>query len=106
ACPLLCLLVRRITPCRSLLPYTTLFRSAVAHRRRCGRRAYFRGVCFAGGNSQKPKAPNDRPNNCARSGRQLFEQTAGRSTDENRSEEHTSELQSRVDLVCRLLLAQ
>src|SRR5207247_10555504 len=30
--------------------------------------------------------------------------SAGDGSDRNRSEEHTSELQSRVDLVCRLLL--
>src|SRR2546428_5963138 len=37
----------------------------------------------------------------------FFQQTCGRhpqGAEENRSEEHTSELQSRSDLVCRLLL--
>src|SRR5207247_10213660 len=34
----------------------------------------------------------------------LFRSGLGRLLDSDRSEEHTSELQSRVDLVCRLLL--
>src|SRR2546421_8155791 len=39
----------------------------------------------------------------AASGRQLFQQSGG-TLPHQRSEEHTSELQSRSDLVCRLLL--
>src|SRR5438132_8712403 len=67
-------------PARStLFPYTTLFRScSVLHRwlRRSRRRLARRLVCFQGGMSVI----------CFR------------------SEEHTSELQSHSDLVCRLLL--
>src|SRR3712207_9340606 len=79
------LMIRR-PPRSTLFPYTTLFRSAqdarLARRRR-GRRAaglHRRGVRRRGGPRRHPPAPGDR------------------------SEEHTSELQSRQYLVCRLLL--
>src|SRR2546430_9185909 len=38
------------------------------------------------------------------SSRKLLRSDSGRSTSQNRSEEHTSELQSQSNLVCRLLL--
>src|SRR3982750_4950198 len=63
------LMIRR-PPRSTLFPYTTLFRSIVAHR------AATIG-CYA---------------------------PLVRSCGDSRSEEHTSELQSRSDLVCRLLL--
>src|SRR5438105_13802987 len=77
----------RLPPRSTLFPYTTLFRSlqppmsvtrsqlAVAVRASRGNRSH---------------NPADRSNTCQRC--------------RTRSEEHTSELQSRVDLVCRLLL--
>src|SRR5437868_12755181 len=74
----------------SLFPYTTLFRSRRQRRRfrgpcgwgRRGRRRAHRGGCRSRrGAAEKFEEP-----------RRL------------RSEEHTSELQSRFDLVCRLLL--
>src|SRR5438132_2879133 len=74
----------RPQPTSTLFPYTTLFRSQssrpVGTRSRCG-----------GGSPQAP-ASNGwlRSPRGARSG--------------GRSEEHTSELQSHSDLVCRLLL--
>src|SRR5438874_10656387 len=70
------LIIRR-PPRSTLFPYTTLFRSR----------------------------PNDPWNCCPRSGRlcHLCGITSG-ATEVMRSEEHTSELQSRRDLVCRLLL--
>src|SRR5206468_11083796 len=48
----------------------------------------------------QPGDHRSRPITSPRSGRQ----TRGRGDDHLRSEEHTSELQSRSDLVCRLLL--
>src|SRR5438067_10731649 len=75
----------RRPPSSTLFPYTTLFRSASSTTgstptcrpsNRCGNRS-----------SRAPTCPNGR----------------GRGS-ESRSEEHTSELQSRFDLVCRLLL--
>src|SRR3712207_9032465 len=80
------LMIRR-PPRSTLFPYTTLFRSVVVgdrvslHARRCG----------VGGKSMGEGEP-------ARQHHRGQRQRAGR------SEEHTSELQSRQYLVCRLLL--
>src|SRR2546421_6834894 len=70
-------MIRR-PPRSTLFPYTTLFRSLLRHQGRPGHHGV-RGRRAAGGSEER------RP------------QVA-------RSEEHTSELQSRSDLVCRLLL--
>src|SRR2546421_8837168 len=69
-------MIRR-PPRSTLFPYTTLFRSARAHPREdaCGAARHASGRA--------------RDNRCGKP---------------PRSEEHTSELQSRSDLVCRLLL--
>src|SRR5690349_24494174 len=64
----------RLPPWRTLFPYTTLFRSLVGADPKPLRELASRGAVGV-------KAPRDA-----------------------RSEEHTSELQSRRDLVCRLLL--
>src|SRR5437667_5370397 len=73
----------RRPPRSTLFPYTTLFRS----RRRCEFLCQrLRGVVR---HSRKTRSPSS-----------LFEHRQQR----NRSEEHTSELQSHHDLVCRLLL--
>src|SRR5437588_12911178 len=70
------LMIRR-PPRSTLFPYTTLFRS-----RRRSAAAPCRAPCQAGSRSARSCAAHCRP----------------------RSEEHTSELQSHSDLVCRLLL--
>src|SRR3712207_9509043 len=80
------LMIRR-PPRSTLFPYTTLFRSILDPRsndraRRSGRRQY---------------GPGDRRG--IRAG-----WLRGGQVDAERSEEHTSELQSRQYLVCRLLL--
>src|SRR5699024_12845409 len=82
--PFLCtslLLIPRPPPRSTLFPYTTLFRSCWPWRPwPCG--------------CTRSTTRTDRPgrgHGCGRHGRR-------------RSEEHTSELQSRFDLVCRLLL--
>src|SRR6266508_2951333 len=67
-------LMIRRPPRSTLFPYTTLFRSPSPERRRC-------------------RSPSRGPSN-----------RRTRSSCRRRSEEHTSELQSRGDLVCRLLL--
>src|SRR3989440_8656798 len=77
------LMIRR-PPRSTLFPYTTLFRS-----RRRGRRVAFR------------KSHRRRRGRAGVGGK--HEADVGRVGAE-RSEEHTSELQSRSDLVCRLLL--
>src|SRR5436309_13099997 len=76
------LMIRR-PPRSTLFPYTTLFRSGAAERHLLGSAA----------RSRRGGQPADRPR-CAR--------RAANAVD--RSEEHTSELQSRENLVCRLLL--
>src|SRR5690349_24221671 len=78
-------MIRR-PPRSTLFPYTTLFRSPPAHRH-----AGARGADRPGG-SLKARLPP------ARGDRRRAPPPRGR------SEEHTSELQSRRDLVCRLLL--
>src|SRR2546422_7527768 len=80
------LMIRR-PPRSTLFPYTTLFRS----RSRC----------------PSPRRPRPRPPACA-SDRALQPRCSRspccRAAPDSRSEEHTSELQSRLHLVCRLLL--
>src|SRR5438094_5810267 len=83
-------MIRR-RPCATLFPYTTLFRSADAAEDRGGERLQ------SGDEAHRvADVVGD------------AEQEAGRPTeqaaDDERSEEHTSELQSPYDLVCRLLL--
>src|SRR2546430_3967260 len=76
------LMIRR-PPRSTLFPYTTLFRSA-APRPRPGR--------------PRPERPGQQRKAGASPRR------GGRRSDPQRSEEHTSELQSQSNLVCRLLL--
>src|SRR5206468_13073095 len=92
------LLIRR-PPCSTLFPYTTLFRSLSRIRRVIVFSLVSKHLAFV-------FVPSD----------QLFSSSLGVIPTEDaavfgvlqsashRSEEHTSELQSRSDLVCRLLL--
>src|SRR5690242_21012147 len=73
-------MIRR-PPRSTLFPYTTLFRSVDRASPQSGQAAVSRSRARGGGWSALPRGP-----------------LAGR------SEEHTSELQSHVNLVCRLLL--
>src|SRR2546422_2673184 len=73
-------MIRR-PPRSTLFPYTTLFRSVHPALRRLG-------LFVAGAEAQGVRQVRDRRGKECRS----------------RSEEHTSELQSRLHLVCRLLL--
>src|SRR2546429_9480911 len=75
------LMIRR-PPRSTLFPYTTLFRSAAFHVLLLRRRA--RALADGAEHRRRPGA--------------------ARAADVDRSEEHTSELQSRLHLVCRLLL--
>src|SRR2546429_3055720 len=98
-------MIRR-PPRSTLFPYTTLFRS---RRRHCTRR-HACGISPRKQDSRPPrdltwpairagllgggsKGPGNRKRGCGR-----------RAAGVRRSEEHTSELQSRLHLVCRLLL--
>src|SRR3712207_8095329 len=86
-------MIRR-PPRSTLFPYTTLFRSNVCTRS-CGFCAVLTG---------KPTELDlDEPRRVADAARQMGLKHAV-ITSVNRSEEHTSELQSRQYLVCRLLL--
>src|SRR2546422_1860750 len=96
-------MIRR-PPRSTLFPYTTLFRSLVAA---CGIRRS--GHC---GRFWTSKTPFIRAHRWAgrstvraRTSRSIFAlKRQKRKGDRRRSEEHTSELQSRLHLVCRLLL--
>src|SRR5437867_10723561 len=73
----------RLPPKSTLFPYTTLFRICICpslQKGGFGRRP--------GASAKRPALPSFRPDNSSKP----------------RSEEHTSELQSPYDLVCRLLL--
>src|SRR3989442_7428560 len=79
-------MIRR-PPRSTLFPYTTLFRSPA-------RAVGVRGRPSAASGAETP-TPDDSPST-----------GVGVSAPDARSEEHTSELQSRPHLVCRLLLAK
>src|SRR5262249_62244048 len=82
--PLLFFLIIRPPPRSTLFPYTTLFRSTYAGHRR---------EISDAENDQRYQSEDD------------LECAVDRDAcDEDRSEEHTSELQSLTNLVCRLLL--
>src|SRR5256884_4935372 len=83
-------MIRR-PPRSTLFPYTTLFRSP-------GVRAHPRRVV-----SRRPVARGD-PRVHLRGEPRRLHHRDGRGPAPDRSEEHTSELQSRLHLVCRLLL--
>src|SRR2546429_2497257 len=91
-------MIRR-PPRSTLFPYTTLFRSQ--SRRPLGAERWVTGVEHHGPAAERVLAIDD--------GRtpHLEQQVAtveARAVPPHRSEEHTSELQSRLHLVCRLLL--
>src|SRR5438874_5342565 len=86
---LLFFLIGRGPPRSTLFPYTTLFRSSGTERTgsvTIGVRHRTHRPCASGVVHRTDKRPSGRPESRLR------------------SEEHTSELQSRRDLVCRLLL--
>src|SRR5690242_21349460 len=89
------LLLLRHPPRSTLFPYTTLFRSSRWHHARRGageaRRDAARRQQYLRAHAGRRQGSG--PRSCAR-----------RYCWRRRSEEHTSELQSHVNLVCRLLL--
>src|SRR5690242_21214478 len=93
----------RRPPTSTLFPYTTLFRSP-GHVPSQGAAALAAGVARVGLHADLSLPCTARPD-AAPAGRHRALQ-ARRVQDErgHRSEEHTSELQSHVNLVCRLLL--
>src|SRR3712207_7370961 len=92
-------MIRR-PPRSTLFPYTTLFRSGAAwHTGKHGRNRRF-GTVIGGPGVGRRGGPGRRRLDLAVGG--WF--TPARGHGRPRSEEHTSELQSRQYLVCRLLL--
>src|SRR5690349_23960977 len=83
--------MRSRPPRSTLFPYTTLFRSG-------------RGVAQARRPVEEPPARAGQARARGRAGRGGPRRARGRAGRSERSEEYTSELQSRRDLVCRLLL--
>src|SRR5260221_2309167 len=87
-------MIRR-PPRSTLFSYTTLFRSPDARRPVCWQTNFAITVGPCIGWLSSPFSVRGRPPRLHR---------GGRPRTEKRSEEHTSELQSHSDLVCRLLL--
>src|SRR5439155_22725492 len=87
-------LMIRQPPRSTLFPYTTLFRSRADARVQ-------RGGGPGGKGRDRPRA---RGRGAAQVGDRVADGQVPRSVRAGRSEEHTSELQSRGHLVCRLLL--
>src|SRR5947209_15571810 len=84
-------------PISTLFPYTTLFRS----RRTAGRGDAFRPV---GNRSTEALQPGRHQVESSGERRDVCQRRRRARANARRSEEHTSELQSRQYLVCRLLL--
>src|SRR5437868_9927279 len=90
----------RPPPPPTLFPYTTLFRSTEAVPGAAVPAQHLHGADTDAGATRPP------PRGCQGlgPGHRLRGRRAEPGAAERRSEEHTSELQSRFDLVCRLLL--
>src|SRR5687768_17962495 len=90
-------LMLRRPPSSTLFPYTTLFRSCRMRRRprQCACRACCKRSCLP--NKRRRDLPH-------RNRRHPWLPMQDEACTPIRSEEHTSELQSRLHLVCRLLL--
>src|SRR2546427_3079437 len=89
------LMIRR-PPRSTLFPYTTLFRSRHAAE---APREHLAQPPLTHWSPIRAGSPRRAPSGWVRTGRQ-----SSISCGDNRSEEHTSELQSQSNLVCRLLL--
>src|SRR5687768_18020750 len=91
-------MIRR-PPRSTLFPYTTLFRSA---RHSGTLEDGCRGAAGAGPGVVAPLPPGRRSDSGPAA--RVLRASERRAQGQSRSEEHTSELQSRLHLVCRLLL--
>src|SRR5690348_18047114 len=93
-------------PTSTLFPYTTLFRSLLPKLtlNTSGNLAYIEQRVFSGLTGQYTQRTANALSGRARLNLQATEQDLLQLTVNARSEEHTSELQSPVHLVCRLLL--
>src|SRR2546422_6334142 len=87
-------MIRR-PPRSTLFPYTTLFRSLLGCARTCSR-------CEERRRPSSAQRQENSASGCPAPSAGLFPLSSAKTS--RRSEEHTSELQSRLHLVCRLLL--
>src|SRR5207247_6563254 len=91
-------------PPATLFPYTTLFRSAVRipgpRRDSSSPPGCRHAACSDRGSNRAGRSRRPSNGSCHRKA----DRSKAPERKPGRSEEHTSELQSRVDLVCRLLL--
>src|SRR5699024_12033172 len=97
---LLLVLVWLLSPCLALLPYSPLFRSDAGDLGKCVSIFHVLAIVFAGTHT----ATEINAGSTARANNELGVLDAERAEAIREIEEHTSELQSRFDLVCRLLL--
>src|SRR5206468_13069107 len=97
-------------PLSTLFPYTTLFRSAVGDEGQEAHRVTGRAMPRPSRDVQEPGLDEHGDDGCEHAEARVPQPAsdahadAHAAGDDERSEEHTSELQSRSDLVCRLLL--
>src|SRR5207247_9939636 len=97
----------RAPPCPTPFPYTTLFRSRIAREERRELTDVLRRLLAPERHAALHDLQEDAPQIERRVLRDAALECGGQplpGARPQRSEEHTSELQSRVDLVCRLLL--
>src|SRR3989449_4635886 len=97
------LMIRR-PPRSTLFPYTTLFRSRGRDRRAGEETGWWCAEIRPRRTRRSFRRPPLAPARCRPEGFRPPWQRRARRAIESRSEEHTSELQSRLHLVCRLLL--
>src|SRR2546425_9636870 len=98
--------MKRRPPCSPLFPYTTLFRPG--HDRERRRPRMERGAESPSERAESPAEPPPPPDRIklyvSQGAEQGWDKDALAAALSERSEEHTSELQSLAYLVCRLLL--
>src|SRR5690606_40324884 len=104
----ICFTIETRTPRSTLFPYTTLFRSQSGRGRgeaSEGRLRFGRALRARGREGRQGRAGRLRPARLvARKAHARARRDPRVAAGDRRSEEHTSELQSRENLVCRLLL--
>src|SRR3712207_8675710 len=95
----------RLPPRSTHFPYPTLFRSWIP-RKKSPHAAASASAGTGGTSARAGRTPSDHAANAVTRGRRARQRSASAppTTPPIRSEEHTSELQSRQYLVCRLLL--
>src|SRR5699024_11260297 len=97
--------IRPHTTQHTIFPYTTLFRSLESIQNTVRQSQEVAAIAEeTSAATQEVNASVEEQSNVSRQVNELAQALDEQSRSLNRSEEHTSELQSRFDLVCRLLL--